>query len=282
MLDTERLLNRNEPVLNKTSEETQMILNHKEAIEFIVSDAGEIDFNRYTIQNLHALLANNLLPDPAAPGRLRSFAVGIKKSVYTPTAIPQLIEEMFDQILQKARAIKDPHEQALFVMIQLPYLQPFEDINKRVSRLAANIPLNKHNLIPISFIDVPEDLYIQGLLGVYELNQPDLLKDVFLWACERSADRYAQVRQTISEPNPFRLLYRGMMQSLITEIVSQGITHDMAEIMIKSKAIPINTKDHDRFIEMVQTELLSLHDGNFARYRVTPAEFKTWKENWSK
>jgi hypothetical protein len=74
-------------------------------------------------------------------------------------------------------------------------LQPFEDVNKRVSRLAANIPLIKSNLSPISFVDVPHETYTRGTLGIYELNRVALLKDVFLWAYERSAVRYASIRQ---------------------------------------------------------------------------------------
>ncbi|MBN8857813.1 MAG: Fic family protein [Sphingobacteriales bacterium] len=282
LLDTERLLSRGEAAAGKSTAEAQMILNHKEAIEFMVSDANEIDFNRYSIQNLHALLSNNLLPDPAAPGRLRSYTVGIKKSVYTPTAIPHLIEEMFVQILDKTAAIKNPHEQALFIMVQLPYLQPFEDVNKRVSRLAANIPLNKRNLVPISFIGVPDDLYVQGLLGVYELNRIDLLKDVFLWACRQSADRYAQVRQTIGEPDPFRMKYRDQMQKLVSEIVVQGFSSTEAASLIQAQASVVSPTDASRFVELVETELLSLHEGNFARYRVSPSEFKRWKRAWSK
>ena len=282
LLDTERLLSQGEPVPEKSAAEAQMILNHKEAIEFMVAGAGEIGFNRYTLLNLHALLSNNLLPDPAAPGRLRTHAVGIKKSVYTPTAFPQLIEEMFDHILAKATAITNPHEQALFAMVQLPYLQPFEDVNKRVSRLAANIPLNQHNLIPIAFIGVPDNLYIQGLLGVYELNRTGLLKDIFLWACARSTDRYAQVRQTLGEPDPFRVKYRQALQSLITEIVLQPMSSSEASIIIKARALHIPLPDQDRFIEMVETELMSLHEGNFARYRIKPSEFKAWKDQWSK
>lgn len=125
-----------------------MILNHKDAIEFLVNSVEEIGFNRYTILNLHALLANNLLIDPTAPGRLRHIPVGIEKSVYHPLEMPQLIEEYFDQLLATAAAIKDPFEQAFFTMTQLPYLQPFDDVNKRVSRLAANIPLIKANFSP--------------------------------------------------------------------------------------------------------------------------------------
>ena len=105
--------------------------------------------------------------DPASPGRLRSIGVGIDRSVYSPTGVPQLIAEMFNLILEKARKIRNPFEQAFFVMVHLPYLQPFEDVNKRLSRLAANIPLLKYNFSPLSFVDVPGEIYVQALLGVY-------------------------------------------------------------------------------------------------------------------
>ena len=140
LLDTARLIELGEEAEDKDRLEAQMILNHKEAIEFLVNAAEEVGFNRYTVLNLHGLLADNLLPDPAATGRLRRIAVGIGGSVYLPLEVPQLVEECFDQVLATASAIDDPFEQGLFVLVQLPYLQPFEDVNKRVSRLAANIP----------------------------------------------------------------------------------------------------------------------------------------------
>jgi len=282
LLDTERLIAMGEPADDKTAMEAQMILNHKDAIEFIVQEGDEIGFNRFTILNLHALLSNNLLPDPQASGRLRQFAVGINKSVYTPLAMPQQIEEFFELILEKARQIKNPFEQAFFVMVQLPYLQPFDDVNKRVSRLAANIPLNLHNLAPLSFIDVPDKLYINGLLGVYELNRIELLKDVFLWAYERSAARYAALRQSLGEPDPFRLKYRNAIKGTVTEIVSKGLERKAAADLIKAAAGQIQQHDQEKFIEVVDTELLSLHEGNFARYWVRPAEFQHWKKVWNK
>jgi hypothetical protein len=189
---------------------------------------------------------------------------------------------MFETILTKASAIINPHEQALFAMVQLPYLQPFEDVNKRVSRLAANIPLNRHNLVPISFIGVPEDLYIKGLLGVYELNRTEVLKDIFLQACRSSADRYAVVRQTIGEPNPFRIKYRQVLQEVISQIITGAMDQPEASITIKARALRLPGMDHDRFIELVETELLSLHEGNFARYKITPGEFTRWKQAWNK
>src|SRR5579863_6110423 len=157
--------------------------------------SAPLGFNRYTILNLHGILAQNLLHDEGAEGRLRRIPVGIEKSAFHPLEVPQLIEECFNQVLATAAAIQDPFEQSFFAMAQLPYLQPFDDVNKRVSRLAANIPFIKRNLLPLSFIDVPRPLYTDALLGVYEQNDTSLLRDVFVWAYERSAQQYAAVRQ---------------------------------------------------------------------------------------
>jgi hypothetical protein len=138
-LDTERLIEHGEVAAGKDARETQMILNHKRAIEFLVEGAEEVGFNAYSFRNVHALLSENLLADPAACGQLRTRAV----------EIPQQIEEFFRLILEKTGAIADPFEQAFFLMVHIPYLQPFEDVNKRVSRLGANISLLKHNLCPL-------------------------------------------------------------------------------------------------------------------------------------
>lgn len=280
LLDTERLISLGEVSDKKTAMEAQMILNHKDAIEFLVEGVDDIGFNRYSILNLHGLLSHNLLPDTAASGRLRRISVGIHKSVYTPLGVPQLIEEMFDLLLEKASQIEDPFEQAFFVMVHLPYLQPFDDVNKRVSRLAVNIPLFRNNLAPLSFTDVPNNLYIQGILGVYEINRIDLLKDVFIWAYERSSLRYAVVRQSLGEPDAFKLRYRNQIRSLIAEIVTQALAHANASIKIETEASKLPTEDRAKFTEAVETELMSLHEGNFARYWISPSAFKAWKQVW--
>ena len=119
LLDTKRLIEFGQEAQGRDRLEAQMILNHKDAIEFLVNAADEIGFNRYTILNLHAILANNLLHDEGAAGRLRNIAVAIERSAYLPLAVPQQIEEYFDQILTTATAIEDPFEQAFFIMVQL-------------------------------------------------------------------------------------------------------------------------------------------------------------------
>ena len=181
LLETERLLEHGDADDGKSARETQMILNHKATIDLLVEQAEYVGFDRHTVLSLHALLADNLL-DPRACGRLRSIPVTIGGTPYHPLEIPQLIDECFRKILEMATAIEDPFEQAFFAMVQLPYLHPFEDVNKRVSRLAANLPLIRDNLCPLSFIDVPERDYVGGILGVYELNRTELLCDVFCWA----------------------------------------------------------------------------------------------------
>lgn len=125
-----------------------MILNHKDAIEFIVANIEGIGIDRYTTLNLHALLSDNLLPNPAALGSLRIHSLSITVSVFITPGMHQLIEDMFEHILDKAVRIEDPFEQFFLIMVQHPYLRPFDDVNKRVSSLTANIPLNKNTLLP--------------------------------------------------------------------------------------------------------------------------------------
>ena len=281
LLETERLLEIGEAAEGKDAKEAQMIINHKAAIELLVDQASEVGFNRYTICNLHALLSDNLLADPRACGRLRTMPVGIGGTVYHPLEVPQLIEEAFQQILDTATAIADPFEQAFFATVHMPYLQPFEDVNKRVSRLAANIPLIRKNLCPLSFVDVPERAYIDGILGVYELNRVELLRDVFVWAYERSCARYSAVRQSLGEPDPFRLHHRQLMAELIHEIVCERMDKKAAVAIIRRQAtLSVPVEDQLRFDELVETELMSLHEGNIARYRVRPSQYQAWKQTW--
>jgi hypothetical protein len=282
LLDTTRLIEFGEAAEGRDRLEAQMIVNHKDAIEFLVNEAQAIGFNRYTILNLHGILAQNLLPDPSAPGRLRRMGVGIGKSTFHPLELPQLIEECFNHLLDTAAAIQDPFEQALFAMVQLPYLQPFDDVNKRVSRLSANIPFIKRNLSPLSFIDVPRALYIEALLGVYELNKIDMLRDVFIWAYERSAARYAAVRQSLGEPDPFRFKHKAALRQIVGEVVRGRMDRKAAAAYVAAwvEKNDIPESEREKFRDMAEADLVSLHEGNFARYQIRPSEFEAWQQVW--
>lgn len=283
LLETERLLALGESAEGKDAAEARMILNHKTAIELMVDQADEIGFNRYTVLNIHAILAEGLLPDDRACGRLRAIPVGIGGSVFHPLSDPGSIEECFARVLASAEAIRDPFEQAFFAMVHLPYLQPFEDVNKRVSRLAANIPFIRQNFSPLSFVDVPEQDYVAGMLGVYELNRVELLRDVFAWAYERSCARYAAVRQSLGAPDPFRLRHRELIARVVGEVVRGALSRAAAVAHVRREAATAGLPEADqkRLTHEIETSILDLHEGNFARYRVRPSEYHRWRAVWS-
>lgn len=279
-LDTERLIRFGEAAEGKNAIETQMILNHKGAIEYLVHDAERVAVNAETIIAIHALLSDGLLVDPMACGKLRNRAVEIGGSVYLPMALPQRIEELFEIVLGMAAEIEDPFEQAFFLMVHLPYLQPFEDMNKRVSRLAANIPLIKGNLSPLSFIDVPERVYVDALLGVYELNRIELLRDVFVWAYERSCQQYVAVRSQLVPPDTFRLRYRAALTEAVRAIVRGGqpATIETVRQWMPTSVVP---GDQGGFAKLVLDEFKTMHAGNAVRFGLRPLEFEAWKQQIS-
>lgn len=107
-LDTRELIEHGKAAPGKAATETQMILNHKAAIELMVEDIASHAFNRYTLLNLHSTLSENLLPNPADEGRIRQHAVEIGKSVYRPLSSPPQIAETLDVLLDKANRINAP------------------------------------------------------------------------------------------------------------------------------------------------------------------------------
>ncbi|MGH8830170.1 MAG: Fic family protein, partial [Polaromonas sp.] len=276
-LDTERLIEFGQAAEGKDALETQMILNHKQAIEYLVRDPGQASLTPDTIIALHAFLSDGLMADPMACGRIRRRAVEIGGSVYLPVVLPQRLEELFGIVIAMAAEIRDPFEQAFFLMVHLPYLQPFEDVNKRVSRLAANIPFIRHNLSPLSFIDVPQQAYVDAMIGVYELNRIELLRDVFVWAYERSCQQYVAVKQNLVPPDIFRLRYR----QALSEVVAAIVRGDEAatDATVSARTPPTVTEaDKAHFTALVLAEFKALHPGNAVRFGIGPLEFAAWRE----
>lgn len=275
-LDTRELIEHGKAARGKAAIETQMILNHKTAIELLVENIDTAEFNRYTLMNLHSALAENLLPNPADEGRIRQHAVDIGKSVYRPLSTPQDIENLLDVLLGKANLIGDPFEQSFFMMVHLPYLQPFADINKRTSRLAANLPLFRRNLCPLTFLDVPEQAYSRATLGVYEMNRVELLRDLYVWAYERSTQEYLAIKQNLAEPDPLRLAWRDFIKQIIREV----ITHPELEPFscIQRAVVERTPKSEQAGVQaLIVEELRRLHEGVLARYGLRPSEYTAWK-----
>ncbi|MFN7570730.1 MAG: Fic family protein [Betaproteobacteria bacterium] len=276
-LDTQRLIELGEAAAGKDSLETQMILNHKAAIEHLVDHAARLKVDRTHLIALHALLADGLMPDPTAIGRLRKRAVDIGGSAYRPLGFPQQVAELFDIVVASAAQIDDPFEQAFFLMVHLPYLQPFEDVNKRVSRLAANIPLIRRNLCPLSFIDVPPRAYTDAMLAVYEFNRIELLRDVFAWAYERSCQQYVAVQKRMVPPDTFRLRYRAELAEAMRTLV-QGRRKPTAAQIARATPRAVPAAARRRFADLVLREFESLHAGNVVRFGLHPFEFDAWQK----
>ncbi len=275
-LDTVELIEHGQFALGKDIIETQMILNHKSAIELLIDNVDSVEFNRFTILNLHSALSENLLANPFDEGRVRSHVVDIGGSVYKPMSSEEVLSIQLESILNKANQIIDPFEQSFFIMVHLPYLQPFADINKRTSRLAANIPLLKANLCPLTFLDVPEEAYSKAVLGVYEMNRIELLRDLYLWAYERSTKEYLAVKQELVKPDQQRLQYRAKIKEIVKQVIltpeSQPL--DIIESLISNE----EDTDKQNIIALALEELRRIHEGVLARYGLRPSQLEKWRQ----
>lgn len=284
MLETKRLIELGETAQGKDATEAQMILNHKSAIEFVVENSDSKNLSSLEVRNIHALLSENLLGDPSASGRIRQLAVGIGGTTYMPLENHHLLQEGFDLIIEKINAIEDEFELSLFALIHLSYLQAFEDVNKRTARLVANIPLIKKNLKPLSFVDVNQEAYVKSLLGVYEKNDVSLMVDLYMWAYQRSSQRYSAIQQSLGEPNLLKLKHRTLIQEIIREIILEKTEGAKVVSKIKSLIESKNAPEEDRaeLFQLIETDIMSLHDGNVARFKIRPSEYLAWKESSKK
>ena len=274
-LDTRKLIEHGKAAIGKDAIETQMILNHKSAIEFLVENIDDVGFNRHTLLNLHSTLSENLLANPADEGHTRQQAVEITASTYRPLSNPQQLDLQLNKILNKAEAIKDPFEQSFFAMVHLPYLQPFIDINKRTSRLAANLPLFRENLCPLTFIGLPENSYSTAVLGVYETTRVEALRDVFIWAYERSTQEYLAIKQNLETPDPLRLQWRTQIKQTLHDVLIQPEL-DPLSVITESVASKVPKTDQEYVRALAIEELKRVHMGVLARYGIKPSQFEHW------
>ncbi|WP_225917699.1 MULTISPECIES: hypothetical protein [Pseudomonas] len=158
----------------------------------------------------------------------------------------------------------------------LPYFQPFTDINKRTSRLAANLPLFRANLCPLTFLDVPEQAYSRATLGVYEMTRVELLRDLYIWAYERSTLEYLAIKQDLAEPDPLRLAWRDLIKKTIREIVTHPELDPLFCIQ-RSVAGYVSEREQPEVQALIVEKLRRLHEGVLARYGLRPSEFMSWK-----
>jgi len=187
LLDTERLIKDNQLADDKTEEETQMILNHKEAFNFIYNNKELFrNLNKNNLIELHKILVKDLSVNIG----FRKSLVGIAGSKYQPIDNIYQIEEAVDSLSNLISQIKNPFSKALTVLLGTSYIQPFEDGNKRTSRLVANALLLAYNCMPLSYRSINEKEYKSATLVFYELNSIIPLKKIFINQYKFAVENY--------------------------------------------------------------------------------------------
>jgi len=276
-LDTQKLIEDGLTAEGKVHEETVMIMNHKEAILFLVENAEEIPLSSFTIRNIHYLLSQDLLPNPNACGKVRQLAVNIGKSAYLPLNNPHLLEEYLALLLRKAEQIIDPFEQSFFLLLHISYLQAFEDVNKRTARLTCNIPFIRANLCPLSFIDVPQADYFKALLYFYEENDFLPALELFQWAYIKSCEQYDAVKESLGEIDTYRVQHRQARKEVMANIIREGLCGRDIESTLKNYCREHSITSSDKFITIVLQELENLHTGAIVSLGITESIFEAWK-----
>lgn len=188
LLDTEKLILENKEAPGHSKEETQMILNHKDAFNYIRLNVQQFEtVTRKNLEELHSILVKDL----SVGFGLRTKPVGVTGSVYRPLDNIHQITEAIENLAAAVSRMQTPYAKALVALLGISYIQPFEDGNKRTSRLMANALLLAHSLAPLSYRSIDENDYREAMLVFYELNSIIPLKKIFVDQYIFAAQNYA-------------------------------------------------------------------------------------------
>lgn len=187
LLETERLLKEKETAQGKSKDEAVMLLNHKEAIDFIVSDSSYIDPLRLSrIEDIHSLLIKELGVDR----NIRKRRVGIIGTNYRPLDNEYQIREAMQKMCELVNSRDNVFEKALLVLVLISYIQAFNDGNKRTARIISNAILISYGYCPISFRTVDSIDYKKAMLLFYEQNNITEFKRIFIDQFEFAVKTY--------------------------------------------------------------------------------------------
>ena len=187
LLETENLIKEKKEAVGHKKEEAVMILNHKKAFEYILQNKDSyksIDLQK--IQEVHALLTDRL--DIAKNFRKRP--AGIVGTKYMPLSNEFQIKEVVEKTCELVNKKNNPFEKAILLMLLLAYIQPFEDGNKRTSRLLGNAILLSFDLCPLSYRSVNEMEYKKAVIIFYEQNNLNYFKKLFIEQFEFAVKNY--------------------------------------------------------------------------------------------
>ncbi len=187
LLETERLLKDKETASGKTKEEAIMLLNHKDAIDFIVENPDYlIPLTVSKIEDIHSLLIKELGVDK----NVRKRRVGISGTNYRPLDNSFQINEALSETCKLVNRKENIFEKALLILVLISYIQPFVDGNKRTARIVSNAVLMNFKYCPVSFRTVDSVDYKKALLLFYEQNNISSFKKIFIEQFEFAVNTY--------------------------------------------------------------------------------------------
>jgi Fic family protein len=187
LLETERLLKDKETAAGKTKDEAIMLLNHKDAIDFIIQNPTYVNpLTVSSIEDIHSILAKEL--DIAR--NLRNSRVGISGTNYTPLDNEFQIKEALTEMCQLINVKQNVFEKALLVLMLISYIQPFSDGNKRAARIISNAILLNNSYCPISFRTIDSLEYKKAMLVFYEQTNIQPFKRIFMDQFEFAVNTY--------------------------------------------------------------------------------------------
>ncbi len=275
LLDTERLLLHGNTAEGKLDEEKAMILNHKEAIRYLVDNSPKLKISRNVICTLHYLLSDGLL-EPTEAGKVRKHAVRIGGSTYIPFEYPKRLEQQLEKIATKAVAIKDPYEQSIFLLVHISYLQAFADVNKRTARLAANISLIQGNLVPLAFSDVCVDDYMSAMIAIYELQDVRPLVDLYVYSYLRTCAAYDSTIKAMGF-DEVRVRYRQQRKAVVRDVIKyKAIRGEMMGLIFKEAQKSVPQENRQAFIDDVIEDLEQMDQSRIAGLGITSEELHEW------
>jgi fido (protein-threonine AMPylation protein) len=188
LLDTEKLILEAQEATGHDKSEAVMILNHKDAFNFIRDNQNEFkDFNLKYLEKVHSMLVEGL----GVSKGLRNSLVGITGSRYRPLDNIFKIKEAVTSLSQAINRAKDPYTKAILALVGISYIQPFEDGNKRTGRLMANAILLAYGCTPLSYRSVEENEYREAILVFYELNSIMSFEKIFIEQYLFAAENYS-------------------------------------------------------------------------------------------
>lgn len=280
LLDTKRLLLEGTSAADKLDEEKIMILNHKEAIRYLVDSASSIDVSAQTICTLHYLLADGLVEAKYA-GKVRDHAVRISGSTYMPFEDPNKLRQCLNNMAKKAAIIEDPYEQSIFLLIHISYLQAFADVNKRTARLSANISLVTKNYVPQSFNEVKRDDYTSAMIAIYELQDVRPLIDLYVFSYLRTCQAYDATIKAMGF-DEVRVRYRQQRRELLRHLILKNITGTAMNEYISSQVHQlISSTEQEQFIEDLMEDIKEMDMSRVAGLGITMEQLNDWLKKQS-